>query len=130
MKKIMFPAFVFATFIFGAFILNTSFKDAPEISEKELPEQVKSIIDQSCFQCHNVDSQNEKAREALDFKSLDGLSKVKKITTLKEIAEVVEKGEMPPKKFLERYPDKNLTEEQAKILADWSKKEIDALLKN
>lgn len=130
MKKIMFPAFVFATFIFGAFILNTSFKDAPEISEKELPEQVKSIIDQSCFQCHNADSQNEKAREALDFKSLDGLSKVKKITALKEIAEVVEKGEMPPKKFLERYPDKNLTEEQTKILSDWSKKEIDALLKN
>lgn len=130
MKKIMFPAFVFATFIFGAFILNSSFKKAPEVSGKELPEQVKSIIDQSCFQCHNADSQNEKAREALDFKSFDELSKVKKITALKEIAEVVEKGEMPPKKFLERYPDKNLTEEQAKILVDWSKKEIDALLKN
>lgn len=130
MKKIMFPAFVFLTFFFGAFILNSSFKNAPEISEKELPEQVKSIIDQSCFQCHNADSQNEKAREALDFKSLDELSKVKKITALKEIGEVVEKGEMPPKKFLERYPDKKLTEEQAKVLADWSKKEIDALLKN
>lgn len=130
MKKIMFPAVVFATIIFGAFILNSSFKKAPEVSGKELPEQVKSIIDQSCFQCHNADSQNEKAREKLDFKSFDELSKVKKITALKEIAEVVEKGEMPPKKFLERFPDKNLTEEQAKILTDWSKKEIDALLKN
>jgi mono/diheme cytochrome c family protein len=130
MKKIMLPAFVFATVIFGAFILNTAYKNSPATSEKELPEQVKSIIDQSCFQCHNADSQNEDARETLDFKSFDTLSKVKKITALKEIAEVVEKGEMPPKKFLERYPDKKLTEEQVKILADWSKKEIDALLKN
>jgi hypothetical protein len=55
---------------------------------------------------------------------------VKKITTLKEIAEVLEKGEMPPKKFLEKNPDKKLTEEQVKILTDWSKKEMDALLKN
>jgi mono/diheme cytochrome c family protein len=130
MKKMMLPAFVFATFIFGAFILNTAFKKAPAVSEKELPEQVKSIIDHSCFQCHNAGSQNEDAREALDFKSIDALDKVKKITTLKEIAEVLEKGEMPPKKFLEKNPDKKLTEEQVKILTDWSKKEMDALLKN
>lgn len=130
MKKIMFPAIVFATFIFGAFILNTSYKNAPETSEKELPEHVKSIIDQSCFQCHNADSQNEKAREALDFKSLDGLSKVKKITTLNEIAEVVEKGEMPPKKFLEKFPDKKLSDDQTKALTEWSKKEIETLLGN
>ncbi|MBW6536199.1 MAG: heme-binding domain-containing protein [Mariniphaga sp.] len=128
MKKIMLPAFVFATVIFGAFILNTAYKNAPIVGEKELPEQVKSIIDQSCFQCHNADSQNEKAREALDFKAIDELGKVKKITTLKEIAEVIEKGEMPPKKFLEKFPEKKLTEEQTKIMADWSKKEIDTLL--
>lgn len=130
MKRIMLPAFVFTTVIFGAFILNTAYKNAPGVSEKELPEQVKSIIDQSCFQCHNADSQNEDAREALDFRTIDALGKVKKITTLKEIAEVVEKGEMPPKKFLEKFPEKKLTEAQAKILTDWSKKEIDALLKN
>ncbi|MGC9354472.1 MAG: heme-binding domain-containing protein [Mariniphaga sp.] len=130
MKKMMLPAFVFATAIFGAFILNTAYKNSPATSEKELPEQVKSIIDNSCFQCHNAGSQNEDAKEALDFKSIDALGKVKKITTLKEIAEVVEKGEMPPKKFLEKNPDKKLTEEQVKILTDWSKKEIDALLEN
>lgn len=128
MKKIILPTVVFAAFIFGALILNTAYKTAPADSEKVLHEHVKSIIDQSCFQCHNAESQNEKAREALDFKSLDGLSKVKKITTLKEIAEVVEKGEMPPKKFLEKYPDKKLSEEQVKVLTEWSKKEIDALL--
>jgi mono/diheme cytochrome c family protein len=129
MKKMMLPAFIFATFVFGAFITNTAHKNAPVAGVKELPEQVKSIIDQSCFECHNADSENEKAREALDFKTIDDLGRVRKITTLKDIAEVVEKGEMPPKKFLEKFPEKKLTEEQAKILADWSKKEIDALLK-
>lgn len=128
MKKILLPAFVFATVIFGAFILNTAYKNAPAVSENELPEKVKSITDHSCFQCHNADSKNEDAKEALDFKTIDELGKVKKITTLKEIAEVLEKGEMPPKKFLEKNPDKKLTEEQTKILTDWTKKEIDSLL--
>lgn len=130
MKKIILPSVVFAAFIFGAFILNTAYKTAPAVSEKVMPENVKSIIDQSCFQCHNADSQNEKAHKALDFKSLEELSKVKKITTLKEIGEMVEKGEMPPKKFLEKYPDKKLNDEQAKILIDWAKREIDAQLGN
>ena len=130
MKKIVFPAFVLAVFLSGTALLNYSFKPEPVKGEMQMPENIKAIIDQSCFQCHNIDSQNDKAKKALDFKSFDDLGKVRKITKLREMAETVEKGEMPPKKFLENNPDKKLTEEQVKILAEWAKKEASALIGN
>ena len=55
---------------------------------------------------------------------------MKKITTFRDIAEVVEKGEMPPEKFLERYPDKQLSDEEKAKLAEWAKKEAQKLIGN
>jgi mono/diheme cytochrome c family protein len=130
MNKIVFPACILAMLLVGSIILNTSFKSSPPESEMQMPENIKKIIDQSCFQCHNIDSKNDKAKEALDFKSFNELGKVRKITKLRDMAEVVEKGEMPPKKFLENNPDKKLTNEQVKVLADWAKKEASALIGN
>ena len=130
MNKIVFPACILAMLLVGSIILNASFKSSPPESEMQMPENIKKIIDQSCFQCHNIDSKNDKAKEALDFKSFNELGKVRKITKLRDMAEVVEKGEMPPKKFLENNPDKKLTKEQVKVLADWAKKEASALIGN
>ncbi|SHE98390.1 Haem-binding domain-containing protein [Mariniphaga anaerophila] len=130
MKKLTFPTFIFLVVVFSSFILNTSHKNAPAKSEEIFPEHVKEVIDQSCFQCHNINSKNDKGKEALDFSSFNQLSKVKKITTLKEISEVIEKGEMPPKKFLEKFPDKKLTKEQSEKLSAWAKNEMQTLLGN
>jgi len=55
---------------------------------------------------------------------------MKKISAYKHIGEVVEKNEMPPKKFLERKPESKLTELEKKTLMDWAKKEAEALVKN
>jgi hypothetical protein len=35
---------------------------------------------------------------------------------------------MPPKRFLEKNPDKKLTDEEIKILTEWVKKESASLL--
>jgi hypothetical protein len=51
------------------------------------------------------------------------------IAGLKEIAEVVEENEMPPAKFLEKNPDKKLTDAEKKILMDWANSEAKALMK-
>ena len=40
------------------------------------------------------------------------LSKSKMIHALREINEVVEENEMPPEKFLAKYPDKKLRDEE------------------
>ncbi|RIH64242.1 hypothetical protein D1164_02635 [Mariniphaga sediminis] len=126
--KVLFPVFLIATVFSGILILNTSFRTVSDKSKTTMPKEVNAIIDQSCFGCHNTDSQNEDAREELDFKTLDDLQKVRKITKLKDIAKVVEEGDMPPKKFLEKRPEKKLTEEQIKILTEWAEKEAKKLI--
>ncbi len=128
MKKLKHSAGIILALFFVSSILCAADKP-PVKGELTMPENIKAIVDKSCFGCHNTDSKNEDAKEDLDFKTFDSLSKVKKIGTLKHIAEVLEKGEMPPKKFLERFPDRKLSDEEAKLLTDWVKKEATALIK-
>jgi hypothetical protein len=96
----------------------------------KLPENVKVIIDKSCFGCHNTGSRNEDAKEELDFKKFDGLSVMKQISAYKHIGEVLEKNEMPPKKFLDKRPEKKLTDKEKEVLIAWAKKEAEALVKS
>ncbi|QGY42509.1 hypothetical protein GM418_02220 [Maribellus comscasis] len=127
MKKLGIPAAIFLAFLFISSTLDASDK-TPVRGELNMPENIKTIVDKSCFGCHNTDSRNEDAKEELDFKTFDSLSKVKKIGALRHIAEVIEEGEMPPKRFLERFPERKLTEEEAKTLTEWVKKEASALI--
>jgi uncharacterized membrane protein len=93
-----------------------------------MPDDVKAIIEKSCFGCHNTDSKNDKAKEKLDLKTFDSLTKNKMIASLKEITETIEENEMPPAKFLEKNPDKKLTDAEKKILMDWANSEAKALM--
>jgi len=121
------------TSLFLVLLLSSSISFADEKPDEKkitlkMPEDVRAVVDNSCFGCHNTDSRNEDAREHLDFKTMHQLSDIKKLGAFKEIREVIEENEMPPKKFLERRPEKELTEEQKKILIDWVKKESVALM--
>ena len=92
--------------------------------------EVKALVDKTCFGCHNVNSRNQEAKDKLNFSTFDELSKMQKIGKLKDISKAVKEGEMPPKKFLERNPDKKLTDAEVKLLTDWVKTETKALKKN
>jgi mono/diheme cytochrome c family protein len=96
--------------------------------EFSIPEDVSAIFDKSCFGCHNSESQSEKARKKLSIDKLGELSKAKLVGKLGEIEEVVEKNEMPPEKFITKYPDKKLTEEESIRLVEWAEKAADDLL--
>ncbi|MCK5730238.1 MAG: heme-binding domain-containing protein [Draconibacterium sp.] len=99
-------------------------------SNPEMPENVTAIIKKSCFGCHNTESKNEDAKEELDFKKLNTLSLMKQISAYKHIGETVEDNDMPPKKFLEKYPEKKLTSEEKQVLIAWAKKEAEVLVKS
>jgi uncharacterized membrane protein len=99
-------------------------------TSSKLPENVNAIIQKSCYGCHNTDSRNEDAKEKLDFKKVDGLSVMKQISAFKHIGEAVDENEMPPKKFLEKRPEKKLTDEEKQILIAWAKKEAETLVKS
>jgi mono/diheme cytochrome c family protein len=129
MKRFIYPAFFIMLFISGIIITN-SFTTVQTPDTDKLPKNVKSIVDKSCFGCHNSESTNDDAKEALDFDTFNELRRVRKITKLKEIAEVVTEGEMPPKRFLEKFPEKSLTDEERQALISWTKSETDRIIKN
>lgn len=116
-------------FLFASVVVIASDRPTKEDTPK-LPDNVKAIIDKSCFGCHNTNSRNEDAKEDLDFKKLEDLSLLKKISAYKHIGEAVESNDMPPKRFLENKPEKKLTDEEKEILIAWAKKEAETLVKN
>lgn len=123
-----FFSFVLIVFLLASVSATAGDKPQP-IKPVNMPDDIKSIIDKSCFGCHNTDSKNDKAKEKLDLKTLDSLDKSKMIHALKEISETVEEGEMPPAKFLEKFPDKALTDAEKKTLMSWAKNEAKSLMK-
>lgn len=129
MSRLIFPAFFILTIIAGIG-LSYSRNASPIQSQINMPDNIKAVIDKSCYGCHSTESTDRKAKEALNFNTMNELSRVRKITKLRGIAESVNKGEMPPKKFIEQYPDRKLTPEEEKALLKWTKGEIDAIIKN
>lgn len=95
----------------------------------EFTPEVRSIIDQKCLGCHNPDAKNEKAKEKLQWDAIAKLSKAKQIAIMDEVLEVLEKGSMPPEKFLANRPEKKLTEDEVKLLTEWANANADRLLK-
>jgi cytochrome c553 len=127
LNKRIFPA-TFLVFLFAAFMATASENQA-KAKTVDMPENVKAIIEKSCFGCHNTDSKNDKAKDKLDLKTLGDLETSKMIHALKEISEVVEENDMPPAKFLERFPDKKLTDAEKKTLMDWADSQAKSLMK-
>lgn len=129
--------FVIVPVVTIAFIMLTAFglydsNSTGNIPAEEtivIPEDVQGILDNSCFGCHNAESTSDKAKKKLMLDELTSLSKAKLVGKLADIAETVEENEMPPKKFLDNYPDKALTDDEAKRLKEWADNTAEDLMK-
>lgn len=97
--------------------------DAPEF-----PEDVKAVIDKSCYGCHSEKGRSDDAKDALRWDIMGEYDKAKLISAMDEIIEVIEKQEMPPEKFLANKPEAKPTEEEYAILLKWAEEEADKLL--
>lgn len=93
-----------------------------------IPEDVNAILQNKCFDCHNVEAEGEKAKKKLLLDELPNLKRSKKISKLDAIAETCENKDMPPEKFLAKYPEMTLTDDEAKLISDWANKTADELL--
>lgn len=123
MKKLsLFAAFGFALILFLQAMPKTDSPIQPELSEEApaIPENVMAVVKQKCYGCHNAESKNEKGKEKLDWDELESAKKGKALATMKKISEVLEEGEMPPAKFLERKPEGKLSPEEKATLLEWS----------
>ena len=106
--------------VIGLSSLRSYEKKGVNLADFDMPENVKAVVDNKCFGCHNAESQNDKAKEKLRWDQLDQLSKAKLVSTFSDIEEVLDEGKMPPEKFLEKKPEKKLTDEEKQILKSWA----------
>ena len=125
--------------ILGLFFVAVSFysnaqtsangQDIKNSEKFEYPVEVKAVIDHKCYGCHNPDSRSEKGKEKLNWVLLPGLDKAAKVAKLDKIIEMLDKGEMPPKKMIEMHPEAKISAEDSKIIKDWAAAASENLMK-
>lgn len=127
MKKLAFIAIIITiSFVSMSFInkADSLIKSSDKVLMKSIKvstsEEVKGIIENKCYGCHNSESKNTKGKKKLSFDKLDELSIYKQIGKYEGIHEAITEGEMPPEKFLAKYPNKALTDQEKKTLIDWA----------
>jgi mono/diheme cytochrome c family protein len=101
--------------------------DEPETPSIEIPENIQTILDNSCYGCHNSESQNLKGKKKLSFDKLNDLKTYKAVGKLLDVAETVEEGDMPPAKILKKYPDMKLSDTDKEVLTKWAKETANGL---
>jgi tRNA A37 N6-isopentenylltransferase MiaA len=108
-------------FLFQSFLFNRNASPEP-------PEEVQKLLVSACYDCHSSAGQNEDALKAVNFEEWDSYRLTKQIGLLGDIAEVIEKDKMPPGKYLEFKPDRKLSDDQKKLLINWTDEASDALM--
>ncbi|PLX10096.1 MAG: hypothetical protein C0598_11110 [Marinilabiliales bacterium] len=122
-----------------AFVLLTSFSlsiitihttEKQAISEKlEIPENVKTILDNSCLQCHGEDGKF-KAKMKWNFENMLEFDDSKLISKLSKIEDEVSEGKMPPKKYVKKNPEHKLSKDDIEVIVNWASSTAEELSKN
>jgi len=86
---------------------------------KPVPAAVTAILEKSCIGCHSDDG-SSMAKMHVNFTKWSEYSAEEQTSTGQDIAKILDKGKMPPKKFLKKYPDAKLTEAEKTTLIKWA----------
>jgi molybdopterin-biosynthesis enzyme MoeA-like protein len=92
------------------------------------PEEIMKIVINSCYDCHSGDSQNQQAKNTLNFSVWNEYKTAKKVQLLNKMHDVITEQKMPPGRYLNNNQDKKLTEEQVSLIGKWTEEEADKLL--
>lgn len=128
-KISMFLILIVGLFVRARYSEYTRYDSGVQLAGIEVPADVKAIIDNKCYGCHSIEGKSDDAKESLMWDSIPLYSKDRQIAVLDDIAEVLEKGEMPPEKVIEMYPEAAISPEQAKLIKDWAETTADELMK-
>lgn len=138
MKKLNLPAIVLVIAVIAmmAFIYPSRSSERNNTNPPQekvvspFPENVAKILENSCFDCHSDASSNEKALAKMNLSKWNDLSAAKKVGRLQDIEDILKKGDMPPAKYVAKYPDHAPSQEQKDIIIKWAEAESDKLLGN
>lgn len=138
MKKPFLPVIVIITTVLAimAFAypatrsLNSNNDPQQEKVVQAFPDDVQKVLETSCFDCHGATSSNSKALGKVDFSKWNDLPDAKKVAKLQDIIDILNKGDMPPAKYVNNYPDRAPGKEQKDIIIKWASQESDKLMGN
>ena len=108
---------VVAALVFNPLIGNSALQGGD--TGKAIPADVMKIAQGSCVKCH-TEPGNMMALSHLNLTKWDKLTADKQADKAASMCELVTKGKMPPKGFLEKNPGAALTPAQVKTICDWS----------
>ena len=135
MKNILIISIIITVSVISmAFVLNNDKSEeiaSAEVYKVVIPADVNKVIENSCIGCHNTDSKNDKGKKKLNFDDLTegNLAKAKLLGKLGGIKETVSEGEMPPAKFLKKYPDRALSDADSELIVNWVNAEAKKIMK-
>lgn len=138
---VLFVAFVVIQFIRPDFTNPPVVADQTLEAATEIPENVKMILSRSCADCHTHNTvypwyskiqpaawflaeHINDGRRHLNFSEWAKLDDRRKKRKLEEVCEQVESREMPLPSYLWIHRDAGMSDEEIKILCDWTKSEI------
>ena len=111
-----------SAFLLAAFVLLPGFITGGGGSKFKIPKKVNAIIQDKCYGCHSADSKAQKAKDKLMWDDLAGMSAEQQLDKMKNIQKVLDKGSMPPERFLEKMPEKKLTDKESATMKKWASK--------
>ena len=114
--------------VFAIFLQSNTRINEVAGNDLTIPEDVKVVLDNKCFGCHNVEAKSDKAKDKLLLDKINELSKAKVVAALGDINEVMVESKMPPEKFLEKKPEAKLTDDERQLLLEWSEKAADEMM--
>jgi hypothetical protein len=130
MKRYLFLiTIIVAGFAFFSFIQKPS-ENVQAASQDEafkIPADVQKVLDNSCTGCHSDESSNFKAKMKWKVEDLSTMKTYKLAGKLSDMVKEIDKGKMPPSKFVEKYPEHNLSAEDKNLLVNWANKESEKL---
>jgi len=86
---------------------------------KPIPAAVTSIMERSCIGCHSDDG-NTLAKMHFNFTRWNEYSPEEQASTGQDICKMLNKGKMPPKKFLKNNPEAKLSDGEKTTVCNWA----------
>ena len=115
----------------------TSIPDTDFIVTEKPPQQIASVLKESCYDCHSNNTKYpwynritpvnfwlkghiKGAKEELNFSEWEHYSAKKKTHKLEEVIEVLENNEMPLSSYTLLHSEAKLTADETQVLINWA----------
>ena len=136
-RKLKWILLGFAIFVMLIQFFPVDRSNPPVEQEITAPENVKTILRQSCYDCHSNETEwpwysriapvswlvahdvNE-GRQHLNFSTWNVLDPRDQTKAIEEVWEEIEKGEMPLWYYLPLHPETKLTEQDLSLIKEWN----------